>query len=160
MNADILACWGESWIDKAISFITRNRITHIAMIVNQEYGLIVETGWFGVKIGRVSDKGKNYSVLRCVRLNELERLQICMSAISLMGRSYDYLQMLQLFLYKLFNIRINIGDRDKFICDEVILRAYKSIGLDLLPGVDDEYVFPHDLLESKQLINIGEGVLG
>ena len=160
MRADILACYGDTMIDKMIEFVTGEKVTHMAMIIDDANEYVIDTGWCGVKISKLSSFRGKYYVYRCSKLTDMDKTEICSDALSLLNKPYDYLQLLQLFLYKLFHMRVYIGEREKFICVEVIVRLFRKRGITLVPHADADFIFPENVIESKELTIMGKGVFG
>lgn len=150
MKADVLACYDDTWIDWIIRKVTKEKVTHIAIQVMDDY--IIETGWHGVKLSKLSSRKGKFYRLRCNELNEYKQEQIVRYALSLIDQPYDYRQLIWIGLYKLFGFKKYKDDTGKYICVEVVVDAYKSAGIDLVPnGIPLDLVIPSDLLHCDKL---------
>jgi hypothetical protein len=149
MRCDILACYGSTWIDRLIQWGVGERVTHIAIDIGND--MAIETGWFGVKVNDLCDKGGNYYRLRCDTLTEKNKDNIMNFLIHHIGTRYDYKLFIGIAIHRLLGIDTGWNDPTKYICSEVALNAWRSQGYELMPGVEDRKVIPSDLLKSKLL---------
>ena len=149
MVCDILACYGSTPIDRFIQWGLGERVTHIAIEIDD--GLIIETGWFGVKVSPLSIKANNFYRLRCDILTEEDKHCIISFLVRNLGVPYDYKLFTGITLNRLFGLHTKWNDTTKYLCDEVALNAWRYAGYELLPGIDDSIIVPSDLTKSTLL---------
>lgn len=152
MKADILCCWGNSWLDKIIQWALRTKITHIVVKIDEDF--VMESSWFGVKLSRVGRLGNSYIQLRQPDITDEQKDKVVYFIKSSVDTPYDYKQFFGIGINRLFGIKLDYEDAQKYICVELALEAYRSIGIELLPDIADEDIIPSDLLLSKELIRV------
>ena len=156
MKADIIASCGTSWIDRIISIATQSPITHVAMKIDDDF--IMESTWVGVKMSKYSKfKTTKHYILRCHELSEEQQDQVVKFIKDAVDVPYDYRLFFGLALERFFGIKKYIKDsKDKYMCIELIIEAFKSVGVNLLPNIVDEEIEPDSLLYSPYLMMVNE----
>jgi len=147
MKADIMACYGNSFLDKLIQIITNSKVSHIAIKVDEEH--MIESVGSGVRLSLVSSK--TYYNLRCLELTEEQRDLIIDFVNNKLGTKFDFKLMLGIGLNRVFGWNTIWDNKDKYICIELIIQAYKSIGIELVDWELTEKIVPGDLLKSSKL---------
>jgi uncharacterized protein YycO len=152
MKADLLACYDDTWMDKVIRFFCRSKITHTAMMIDND--TIIDTDRTGVIISNISSRKGKYITLRCDKLTEEQREIIVSHALSNVGKAYDFFQLLNILIYRTFGIRLCKDDPGRYICVEVFVEAYEKAGIILVPNMPIDMVEPADLINSPCLREI------
>lgn len=156
MRGDILACYGETFLDKLISIVVGNKITHTAL----DFGgkIIAETRWNGVTLTDLDLRCGKYIVLRYPNLTESQLIGVTDYIRYNLGRPYDYVQMTLILVYVLFRIKLFEDSKSRVICVELVWNAFNSVGIDIAPHIEDKtFLVPSDLLTSPVLCVIREG---
>jgi hypothetical protein len=153
MEADIIACYPTSWFSYLIQKITKKDITHIAISIDDKY--VMETSYNGIKMSKLEDVGK-YKILRCKYLTYAQKKGIVEYVKDKVDVKYDFILILNIFLEKLFRIDLDWHDKQRLICVELVINAYKSQGIDLLPDIEFDDIVPGDLDTSKELEEVKE----
>lgn len=154
MKADILACWSNTWVDRLIRTVVGEDITHIAIKVSDT--MIMESTWLGTQLSPIAIRGGNYYVLRCPELTEKQREKIVEFVLESVNKKYDFKLFIGIGLNRLFGLRTNWDNPTKYICVELILEAYKSVGIDLLELIPDQEIVPSDFLKSDKLYFVND----
>lgn len=145
MKADIIACYPKNIIGKLISFISKCEISHVAIMIDDEH--IIESDWFGVRVRKLKNFKSKYLILRCEELTEIQKDKIIKFVTNSINTEYDYKLLIGLGLKKFFNINIKLFNQtDKYICTELIIETFKSVGIRL-----SNSLYPESILKSNKL---------
>ena len=105
-----------------------------------------------MSIQHLSYKPSDYDVYHLTfTLTESEKEQITEYIINQLSTTYDWKYIGSRFFNVLFGTKI-YNSKEKSNCDELIIEAFRSIGINLLNG--DEQVSPETLSKSKLLNKI------
>lgn len=143
---------------------SKYRVSYHVAVVIDKYNIIESTWGKGVRevpIDHYERKSFHTWGMRC-KLDDSQKIAIIKWLMSQIGRSYDKWQILSIFtrsflriippLYKLLKKKTSFLDsRHKFICSELVKRAYLSIGIDLYPRASTSEITPWDLQRSDIL---------
>ena len=152
--ADLILVHGSTLIDRAIEDIEHSLYSHAAG-VGFEPGELIEARGFRAtgyqNLGAYQDDGEAYV---CNRLTDTQRTAIVDSVKQEIGKQYDYLLLIwELYRYVL---HMTIPFKEPFhsrICSTLWADAYKSVGVDLCPGI--RYPSPGDIAQSALLKKVG-----
>jgi len=149
MKADIIAFEGRTLVSKLIKLITKKKVTHIAIMVG-DY-VLMETSFFGVRLRKLKENEAKYYILRNNNITSEERRKITSFVLHKVKIKYDFKLLIGIGINIIFGINTKWDNKEKYICIELILDAYKSIGIDLLPELCNNHIIPNDILYSKEL---------
>ena len=151
MKGDILACYGSDTLSELVEKVTRSNVAHIAVQISDKY--MMESGYLGVKLSKISRLGGQYFILRDNALTETQRQQLVDKVVDSVDILFDYKQFLGIGLNKLFGLHLTWDDKAKYVCDELAISAYRDLfGIELCPGIPDSEIAPGDLLKSERFI--------
>jgi hypothetical protein len=117
----------------------------------------MESSWFGVKLLKIDPYLGKSKVLRCETLTEGQRRLIIKYILNRVGTPYDYKLFIGLALntvlkkLHVYRVKTHWDSPSKDICIELVIDAYRSIGIELLPDIKDEDIVPCDVLKSSKL---------
>ena len=141
---DVIFVEPESFLGKLISLFD-GRFAHVAIAVSENE--ILESNYFSDTL-IVPLRYKKYEIVP-LSLTEEQRQLIPIIAQSLVGKRYDYFQILWLFLKQLLGLRglKNIFNSPKrLICSETVVVVLNSVGY--LPEYKDfSDITPNELYE-------------
>lgn len=152
MRGDILACYGTSWIDKLIQFVTGQKVSHTAIMTGDE--LFIEAIGKGVVVSKLADKN-SYYLLRDESLTKEQKRKIIQFTVNKLNKEYDFKLFVSVGLNRLFGIKLPWNDPNKYICIELISKAYRRVGIELFPGIKDTEITPGDVMNCKRLKVVG-----
>ncbi len=152
MKADIIAFKGNTFVSKIIRLVTKKDITHIAIMVGES--VLMETAFFGVRLRRLKENESEYYLLRHEGLSNEQKKDIACFVMHKVKTKYDFKLFFGIGFNKLFNINTKWNNTNRYICLELILEAYKSVGIDLLPDHCSNNMIPNDILDSTLLTKI------
>jgi hypothetical protein len=151
MKADILVYYPSSWIGRLITWVTKGKVSHVCIVIEDD--LVMDAGWFGIKLRKL-DPHPHLTFIY-PDLYEEQRETIVKYAMETVDCRYDYRQFLSVGLYKLFGIKLSWMKVNEFLCVEHVYKAYMSVGIDIVPQIeDDAYTVPEDILSSPVLIQV------
>ncbi len=151
--ADLILVRGDGLIDKAIEEISHSPYSHVAGLVKPneliEAQAFRRTGYQGLDYYHgVSD------VFTCDSLTDEQRNQIVAFVMKEVGTEYDYLLIPWEFEHYVFHVDLPFAEDDaRHDCSTLWSDAYRSVGVDLCPGV--KYPTPGDLGTSMRLRKLG-----
>jgi uncharacterized protein YycO len=148
MRGDILACYGNDFLSRAIEQVTGSPISHIAVKISDNF--IMETGWSGVKLSKISRLSNKYIILRDENFTEGQREQFVSFVINAVNIKFDYKLFFGIALNKMFGLNTNWDNKNKYICNELVVEAYKSLGINILSWIEDQNIVPGDLLNCNR----------
>lgn len=105
---DILFIRGKSIISKAVRLFDKGEFSHVAIAVSDTH--ILEAQYY-TRSHITLNHYEDYEILRLSNFNKLDFLEI---AISLIGKRYDYLQIMGHMFNK------NINNPNQLICSEMV----------------------------------------
>jgi hypothetical protein len=50
----------------------------------------------------------------------------------------------------MFGLNTNWDNKNKYICNELVVEAYKSLGINILSWIEDQNIVPGDLLNCNR----------
>lgn len=148
MKADILAFYHYNALDNLVKNVTNSKIVHLAIRLDDKY--MIESTTRGVHISKICNK-YNYYNLRYQELTAKERDDIIKFAKNKIGKEFDYNTYITIGLYKLFGFANTWNNPNKYTCTELVIDAYKSIGIDLTNGMKENNVSPGDIANNTKL---------
>jgi uncharacterized protein YycO len=147
MRCDIILTYNKSWISSLIRWAVGSKYTHVAIAINET--IIAESWWNGVRFTKLDTKKNKFTRLRCPELTEHQKTNIIAFIYDKIDFEYDYKLLIGIGLNRIFGFKTKWDDPKKYICVELIIEAYRSVGIDLLEYNKD--IAPHELLYSKHL---------
>lgn len=109
----------------------------------------MESWWNGVRPRRLKEKESNYYILRSSNLSYEEKKKIATFVMNSVKTKYDYKLFLGIGLNKIFGLNTKWDNKDKYICTELVVKAYRATGIELMP--EGKEMLPEKLLDSKHL---------
>lgn len=141
---DLVFVQGTSWIDRAIEYFTKSKWSHVAIYVGD--GQCIEAqGQRTVGFQSLSFY-PSYDVIS-MNLNAEQQKRIVDFLYSQIGKPYDYVDILILFVRCVFKIKIPWHETHKWICSRLACDAERYAGK---RAPTDDNVTPEDLYEFYQ----------
>lgn len=151
--ADLIFVRGNGPIDHAIESISHSSYNHVAGLVKPnelfEAQALRNVGYQALDVY----KG-DADIYTCDELTDEQRQQIVQYVLDHQGEHYGYKLIAWEFAHFVFHVDLPMKDKDEPDCSYLWQEAYRSVGVDLCPGL--EYAAPGDLAESKLLRKVGE----
>lgn len=150
---DIVFVRGNSPLSKLVQLFDKGEFSHVAIAVSETH--ILEADWYM----RTRIREMKYTDVEIVDLGltESERDDVVHAGIQLIGRWYDYPQILWYVLKRFFSLdgRNKFNSPSNLICSEVIYYILANIGkLDCAMGLDFD-VTPNELYEHLKKFDCG-----
>ena len=101
----------------------------------------------------------DYAIYKFIHLGPVEIESVITFLLDKVGSKYDFLQLLSLFIFFIFNItrRIEpIDIRNAFICSELLAEAVESIGVRFVSHIDSDNITPTDIEKSIIVAKISD----
>ena len=154
-QGDLIFYKRANLISYVVAFVTRSPYSHVALAVSEteviESNVIVNT-W---KTNFNTEE--TVVVKRYENLTSEQQKKIVEYAHSKIGTRYDYFAAVRWFLRIVFKRTQKINESEKRLyCSEMIDRAYKQAGIDLVPDRSTGDVTPGDLYNSVELVEVAE----
>jgi len=147
---DILACRDEdSLISEAICLITNSYYSHVGIIISNTQ-IVESDGVSGfVRYRDIEDYRGKAVIYTCDSLSDKQRQDIVYFAKKEVGRRYDRLLLLWLFVKYVFRLKLPYINDSSMICSELVNKIFKSsIGIRLSKK---RFPIPDDVINSKLL---------
>lgn len=159
---DIILVKSDTFISKAISKIQGSEYTHVVMAVDKER--VIEADRFILsRIVKFTPKqGQTYKVLTPKNpLTDEQKKILKERAQQLVGKSYDWIGIIKLFVQLVFKLNASkiISDTNSFWCSELVDFVYQQLNIDLVPHVSSNVVSPTDIENSPALMERKGGIL-
>ncbi|MBO9130809.1 hypothetical protein [Bacillus sp. 165] len=157
---DLLFIKGDCYASPLIRFFLKSDYTHVTIATDEEH--ICEVDLF-TKMKIMKNPYSEYDVYRLEpTLNEVQKKNVLVFLRKKCSTSkgYDWWRIISLFLQKYFRLNLIIHAQDRYICSEIIDKAYQHIGIDLVDHKVTGDVTPLDLMNSiymKHLFTYNEG---
>lgn len=154
-----MVCHGDSLVDKGIQATTGQDANHVLLADWVHNRLMaIEALGSGVTFRPFSLLAdKEYLRLTVYRANisDFDKNVALANAISHVGKDYDFVQIMHIWLKDVLDIPEGLGENgdseDKFICSELVLRAYMAAGFHVAGGEELDAITPGDFEESDLL---------
>lgn len=115
---DILFVRGKSPISKVIKLVDKGEFSHVSIAVSETH--ILEAQYF-TKSRITPIYFDDYEIIR-LDLTERERIDVLKLAINLVGKWYDYIQILG------YVLKHRINNPNSLICSELVANLLYSLG--------------------------------
>ncbi|UJJ74905.1 hypothetical protein [Bacillus phage BM-P1] len=138
-------------LGRIVSKVTKSEYSHVALVVGTntviEADKFIKTGFSVLNYDK-----KVHSIYRLDNISPEDRLKIVNAVLTMQDTSYDYSQIFGLFLRLVFRINTDIFNKaNKFICSEIIDRAFISAGIPRKDQKNRGDVTPQELFEKYKL---------
>lgn len=144
---DIVFYRGTSLISRTITTLSKSRYSHVALVLDDLHTLECDYKT-PTAIRHFDYKDKTYDVYELVTpLTDEQRQGILKFIRENLGKKYDWRYIFSRGLNFLFGTKI-YNHPDRYDCDELIVDAFKSQGIDLVEGTE---LFPEVLSKSKHV---------
>lgn len=149
---DIILVKGNGFISNSIKRATNSIYSHAAIAVDRYH--LIETAWnYPLKIRHISYRLGEYDIYYYPGMTEAQRQRIREFLLNALNFPYDYIQLVSHLLNILLGWKV-VNSNSRFICPEVIDRAFQAAGIDLMPDRELGILTPADLARSKLLIKL------
>ncbi|WAH37709.1 C40 family peptidase [Alicyclobacillus dauci] len=151
--ADLIFIKGDGFFSRVIERIEHSPYSHVAGVVKPNE-LVESIAFRPIGYGGVDTYDGVADVFTCNQLTDAQRQAVVNFVIERIGTGYDY----PIIGWELFHYEFHIDlpyreDGKDFDCSELWRVAYKSVGIDLCPGL--EYASPGDMVLSPLLRKVG-----
>ncbi|MHA1304500.1 MAG: YiiX/YebB-like N1pC/P60 family cysteine hydrolase [Candidatus Heimdallarchaeaceae archaeon] len=156
MIGKLLFVKNNSLIGSWIRRVTNSEYNHVGIFVSKDN--IIESRFVGVEETPFSrfkllkeQKKLDYKIYRIKPEFQKYVDKIIFFVRMQLGKKYDFIQMLALYIFLLFRIKrtiepIEYGER--WLCSELIAEAFEYSGLKIYKEIDSDQITPGDLLRS------------
>lgn len=151
-DGDICLDKGKDWISRAIEDFEHSGYSHATVYID---GQLMEAYGFKLTGYTSIDKYKGeLDIFTCDILTDENRKNIKQFLDKQIGTHYDYLLLFVEAIRYLLHITLYYKEPfHSHICSTLAADAYKSVGVDICPGI--KYPSPGDIANSKLLRKIG-----
>lgn len=152
---DVVLVKNNTLYNFLVRFITRSEWGHVALYVGS--AVFIEAAKDGVVLKTEKQYQKAKVSIYRSPLKESSINTIISHALQYEGAAYDFLGVLQLFILTLIGKRstaLQIGDKKRYFCSELIARVYKDEAVEVIPGLAPDKVFPSDFSISPNFTRV------
>lgn len=161
MKADIVLVRHNSIMGKLIRKFDGGYYNHVGILVTDN--IIIDAGFAGVRTLLVSEletgakkKKLEYNIFEVKDLTQEQKNIIAEYVINRIGTKYDFLQLISLLVFFVFNINRKKEDpidiRNKFICSELVSESFNEANFKFSDNIDNDNITPNDIACSGVLI--------
>ena len=151
---DIIFVKNKGWIFDRVRSVIDSDFDHIAVCVSGTH-LVEATPTRGVAKEKISKYDSvTHSVCRLKHGYKGHIKSLVSYCESKVGKRYDVLQLISLYILILLGIKRTIAPidiREAFVCSELIGQGAYSAGIELIEGVEVDRLTPGDIYESDKL---------
>jgi len=151
---DIILFKPNSWIGRLIAKLTKSEYSHAAVIFDVVFGepVLLEIDWTKSRLVTLSALERDYNVYGVAGMEDKSNQKSFQNNIitsnKYLNKGYDYLQLFSTARKIIFKTESILNIDDKYLCSEIIDRAYHDIGIDLVKKLAKGNAVPEDLAQS------------
>lgn len=148
---DLLFVKGNCNFSPLIRFFLKSEYTHVTIAVDHDH--ICEVDLYR-KMEIMKNPYKEYDLYR-LKANltsdqQAELLHFLQKKVST-SKGYDWWRLVSICVKRYFRWNIIIHEQDRYICSEIIDKAFQHIGIDLVEDCVTGDVTPIDIMKSKHI---------
>ncbi len=163
LSCDILLYKGTSFVSKLIQWKTQSLYSHVAVVVEADTNLAIESNTGSRSGVRALDlrklDAKIIDVFRIKAGHPFRKEEVISYLVDSLGSHYDYPGVLFLGALKALNLKKQANSWQKkkdYFCSELVYEAFSSAGLDIVPQIgQSDITSPGDISRSPVLEKIG-----
>lgn len=148
---DLLFVKGNCNFSPFIRFFLKSEYTHVTIAVDEEH--ICEVDLYR-KMEIMKNPYKEYDLYRLkmnlTSVQQKELLLFLQRKVST-SKGYDWWRLISLCVKRYFRWNIIIHEQDRYICSEIIDKAFQHIGIDLVEDLVTGDVTPIDIMHSDRI---------
>lgn len=149
---------------RIIKWISGSKYTHSALYVGGDEHQLVEALYYGVDRTGLTETGEylcDYEIcaMRPINATQEQVKGAIEFAVSKIGKKYDYLLLLamapltvldRMGLHSVRELRNKIDLQEAYVCSELIVDSYHSVGLSVVWNINRSQVVPDDFWRSAK----------
>ncbi|MBM7620012.1 hypothetical protein JOC95_001864 [Bacillus tianshenii] len=151
---DLIFVKGNCYASPFIRFFLKSNYTHVTIALDEKH--ICEVDLF-TKMEVLQNPYTEFDLYRLkgdLSSQQKEEMVSFLRKRCLSSRGYDWWRIVSLLLQKYFRQNIIIHSPERYICSEIIDKAYQHLGIDLVEHRVTGDVTPLDLISSPKLLLI------
>lgn len=151
---DLIFVKGDCYASPFIRFFLKSNYTHVTIALDEKH--ICEVDLF-TKMAVIQNPYTEFDLYRLKGYLSEQQKEELVSFIRKRcnsSRGYDWWRIVSLLLQKYFRQNIIIHSPERYICSEIIDKAYQHLGIDLVEQRVTGDVTPLDLISSPKLLLI------
>ncbi|MGM0837307.1 MAG: hypothetical protein ACQEV7_14220 [Bacillota bacterium] len=148
---DLLFVKGDCYASPFIRFFLKSNFTHVTIAFDEKH--ICEVDLFK-KMEIIRNPYNEFDLYRFksgLSKQQKEELVSFLEKRSYSSIGYDWWRIVSLLLQKYFRLNIIIHSPERYVCSEIIDKAYQHLGIDLVENRVTGDVTPLDLISSPKL---------
>ena len=153
---DIILIRSNTWINWIVRLATQSGWGHSVMYIGNDLYVQSDIGGVNVRhIGSILDK--EIRILRHKKMTKSDAGLICRTVLRDLGKGYDYkaiFDLIKIFITGRKATNKEIGNKKKFICSELIAKAYYEFGYTIIPMYSYDEIVPYDFDDSRNFTRI------
>lgn len=145
---DLILVRGADWLGREIEAVSHSPYSHVAGLT-PDGRLIEAQGFRRTGYQALAAYSGAYDVFTCDMASEEHRRGVQAFVESKIGTHYSYLLIGWELLHYVAHLDLPFEERQRFLCSTLWVQAYRSVGIDLCPGL--RYPSPGDIALSPLL---------
>ncbi|MFC9727554.1 MULTISPECIES: YiiX/YebB-like N1pC/P60 family cysteine hydrolase [Bacillus cereus group] len=129
-QGDIVFLQGKSLISKAVRFFDKGTFSHVAIAMSETHILEAD---FDTRVSIVPLDKKQYNIIEVIDLglNQEERSRVVDMGTKVIGKKYDYMQIIWYILDKLLGLKgkNRLNNPNNYICSELVFVVLEEAGI-------------------------------
>lgn len=148
---DLVLVKGKCWPSFFIRLFLKSDYTHMTIAIDENH--VCEVDLF-TKMQIIPNPYKEFDLYRCHQSLSPEQQKVMTDFLKKRcqtSKGYDWWRIISLIIKRYFRINLIIHEQDKYICSEIVDKAYQHIGIDLIEHRVTGDVTPLDFIETNHL---------
>jgi len=128
-QGDVVFLQGKSFISKAVRFFDKGTFSHVAIAMSNTHILEAD---FDTRVSIVPFDREQYNIIEVIdlELNKEERSRVVDIGTKMVGKKYDYMQIIWYMISKLLRLKgkNKFNNPNNYICSELVFVVLEEAG--------------------------------
>ncbi|HDR7263654.1 YiiX/YebB-like N1pC/P60 family cysteine hydrolase [Bacillus sp. CH_203] len=129
-QGDVVFLQGKSFISKAVRFFDKGKFSHVAIAMSNTHILEAD---FDTRVAIVPFDKNEFNIIEVIdlELNKDERSRVVAMGSKMVGKKYDYMQIVWYMISKLLRLKgkNRFNNPNSYICSELVFAVLEEAGI-------------------------------
>ncbi|MBK1611807.1 YiiX/YebB-like N1pC/P60 family cysteine hydrolase [Bacillus cereus] len=129
-QGDVVFLQGKSFISKAVRFFDKGKFSHVAIAMSNTHILEAD---FDTRVAIVPFDKNEFNIIEVIDLglNKDERSRVVAMGSKMVGKKYDYMQIIWYMISKLLRLKgkNRFNNPNSYICSELVFAVLEEAGI-------------------------------